>query len=129
MQEHDAFSDEIPVTDGKPSVIRKRQRQVIVRLNDAEFARFEELQRETSLTGSALVRRWITEQQIRSTVDIQAVGEMRRQGGLFKHNAYMLGNRKKIDSENVNELLNTAKDIFEIAKGISNGFQENTEDR
>ena len=128
MASHDDFSEEI-LDDGKPSVIRKRQNQVKFYLSDSELARFQELQKETSLSGSALLRRWIAEQQIRSTVDVQAVGEMRRQGGLFKHNAYTLGNHKKIDSESVNELLNIARNIFEIAKEISNDFQENTKDR
>ena len=128
MASHDEYSEELPVTDGKPSVIRKRQRQVIVRLNDAEFARFEELQRETSLSGSALIRRWIAEQRITSTVDIQAVNEMRRQGGLFKHNAWNLGNHNIIDKKIVDNLVSIANDIHAIAKEISNGFQENTEE-
>ena len=128
MASHDDFSEEI-VSDGKPSVIRKRQRQVIVRLNDGELARFQELQRETSLTASGLVRRWIAEQRITSTVDIQADNEMRRQGGLFKHNAWSLGNRQVIDKETVNTLVNIANEIHAIAKEIRDGFQENTEDR
>ena len=54
---------------------------------------------------------------------------MRRQGGLFKHNAWNLGNRNLIDKKTVDNLVNIANDIHAIAKEISNGFQENTEDR
>lgn len=129
MASHDEYSEEIPVADGKPSVIRKRQNQVKLYLSDSELARFQDLQRETSLSGSALIRRWIAEQRITSTVDIQAVNEMRRQGGLFKHNAWNLGNHNMIDKKTVDNLVSIANDIHSIAKEIRDGFQENTEDR
>lgn len=127
MASHDDFSEEI-VPDGEPSVIRKRQNQVKVYLSDAELARFRDLQKETSLSAAALLRRWITGQRIESTVDIQAINEMRRQGGLFKNSAWSLGSRGKIDKSEVAQLIDLAADIHAIARGMRDGYKENPED-
>lgn len=127
MQEHDELTEEI-VTDGEPSIIRKRKNQLKLYLSDSELTRFKEIQRETSLSGAALVRKWISGQQIKSTVDVQVVAEMRRQGGLFKHCAFSLLNNNIIDNGKANELVSIANNIHGIAKGIRNDFKENSED-
>lgn len=127
MQEPDEYSEEIQ-NDGQ-AVIRKRKRQVIIRLDDAEFARFQDLQKETSLTGAALFRRWITGQRIESTVDIQAINEMRRQGGLLKINAWNLGNRKLLEPCTVERLVELGESIHAIARGMRDDYKKGSEDR
>ena len=127
MQEHDDLTEEI-VIDGEPSIIRKRQNQVKIYLSESELARFKDMQRETSLSGAALIRKYIAGQQIKSTVDVQAVAEMRRQGGLFKHCAFSLLNNNIIDNGKANELVSIANEIHSIAKEVRNDFKENTED-
>lgn len=122
-------SDSKEIQDDDKTIIRKRQRQVKVYLSEAEYSRFQELQKETSLSAAALIRRWITGQQISSTLDIQAINEMRRQGGLFKHCAWNLGNHNVISESAVEELIELAMSIHSIAKEIRNDFKENTKDR
>ena len=78
------------MSDKEDSAIRKRKNQVKVYLSDAELTIFQNIQKETSLSAASIIRSWIAGKQVKSTIDIQAVNEMRRQGGLFKHFALCL---------------------------------------
>lgn len=127
MLTHDEYSEEIP-RDDESSVIRKRQNQVKLYLSDSELARFKDLQRETSLSGASLVRRWITGQPVKSTIDIQAVNEMRRQGGLCKHIAHSLSNRGIVSDDVAERLLTLAASIHSIARGIRDDIEKSSKD-
>lgn len=125
---HDAFSEPIENPEsGRKTVIRKRARQIIVRLNDSERARLENHCRQTSLSTMGLIRKWINDEYVVSTVDIQAVAELRRQGGLLKIIAYNLLNAGLADRSSVGVLLSLGEEIHTMAKEIRNGAQKNTE--
>ena len=124
----DEFSEKIDTSSKKNKACenRTRKKQLKIYLSEEENAHLQKMKDASSRTTSYIVRSLIMGSRIPSTIELQVVNELRRQGGLLKHVAYMLGDRQLLYREDVDHLVGYAQNIFAIAREIQDDIKKNT---